>query len=108
MARTAISMFKDTAASPYLKCVICVLSVRRVDSTVMVGDSDTNTWNMILDIIMKAILIITGSKIINIVINVTVVIITNVTFIDIQIRQTRLLRKVMRKPKPMKTITCTS
>ena len=74
----------------------------------MVGDSATNTWNMILDIIMKAILIITGSKIINIVINVTVVIITNVTFIDIQIRQTRLLRKVMRKPKPMETITCTS
>ena len=65
-------------------------------------------WNLILDIIMKAILIITGIKIINIVINVTVVIITNVTFIDIQIRQTRLLRKVMRKPKPMKTITCTS
>ena len=63
---------------------------------------------MILDIIMKVILIITGIKIINIVINVTVVIITNVTFIDIQIRQTRLLRKVMRKPKPMKTITCTS
>ena len=60
---------------------------------------------MVLDIIMKAILIITGIKTINI---VTVVIITNVTFIDIQIRQTHLLRKVMRKPKPMKTITCTS
>ena len=60
---------------------------------------------MVLDIIMKAILIITGIKITNI---VTLVIITNVTFIDIQIRQTRLLRKVMRKPKPMKTITCTS
>ena len=61
---------------------------------------------------INAILIIMGIIIIkiaiqSIVINITVFIII-VSFIAIQIRQTCLLRKVMRKPKPMKTITCTS